>query len=409
MKIPNKVEHIIQELEKNSFEGFIVGGCVRDYVLGTTPKDFDITTDALPDDIKNIFAHTVDTGIEYGTVSVIINKECFELTTYRIDGEYKNSRSPENVTFTKNITEDLSRRDFTMNAIAYNKKDGFIDPFGGINDIKHKLIKGVGEPDLRFKEDALRMMRCVRFSVQLGFDIDDKTMHAITQNAKLLQNISIERIQDEFIKMICSKYIERIYLLEQTTLYHYFIEEISPIFIHLSKNIHILKVLDSELRLSFLLHHLGELNAEKVLKRLKLSNKVINETKYIIKYINYQFIEDRVEIKKIMSKICPDIIKKALNIKFAISLVQNNLVECKKWDNVYDEVDDAIRKDHCYKIKDLAINGTQIKDIGITNGKQIGEILALCLDIVIEDNTKNTNKYLTCLVNKYKLDNIEGC
>ena len=178
MNIPKQVVYIIEQLEKNGFEGFIVGGCVRDYILGFLPKDFDITTDALPQDIKNIFDHTIDTGIEHGTVTVVLDRQNFEVTTYRIDGEYKDNRRPENVTFSKKIEEDLSRRDFTMNAIAYSIKRGFVDPFCGIDDIKNKLIKGVGDADTRFKEDALRMMRGVRFSAQLGFDIEDETFLA---------------------------------------------------------------------------------------------------------------------------------------------------------------------------------------------------------------------------------------
>ena len=163
MNIPKDVYYIIENIEKNGFEGFVVGGCVRDYILSDSAKDWDITTDALPEQIKSIFNHTVDTGIKHGTVTVVLNKENYEITTYRIDGEYNDSRHPETVTFTKKIEEDLSRRDFTMNAIAYNKTKGYVDPFLGIKDIENKLIKGVGDADKRFKEDALRMMRGVRF------------------------------------------------------------------------------------------------------------------------------------------------------------------------------------------------------------------------------------------------------
>ena len=212
MNIPKPVVYIIEELEKNGFEGFIVGGCVRDYLLGFSPKDFDITTNALPQDIKNIFSHTIDTGIEHGTVTVVIDKQNFEVTTYRIDGEYKDNRRPENVIFSEKIDEDLSRRDFTMNAIAYSINKGFVDTFNGREDIKNKLIKGVGEADKRFKEDALRMMRGVRFSAQLGFDIEEKTFNAIIDNASLIKNISIERTRDEFLKLVKSDYIEKLNL-----------------------------------------------------------------------------------------------------------------------------------------------------------------------------------------------------
>ena len=402
MNIPKQVVYIIEELEKNGFEGFIVGGCVRDYILGFLPKDFDITTDALPQDIKNIFDYTIDTGIEHGTVTVVLDKQNFEITTYRIDGEYKDNRRPENVTFSKKIEEDLSRRDFTMNAIAYSIKRGFVDPFCGIDDIKNKLIKGVGDADTRFKEDALRMMRGVRFSAQLGFDIEDETFLAIKTNAKLIENISIERTRDEFLKLIKSDYIEKLNLLEETKLYKYFIPEIEPIFKNYKKNIFILKKLSKDLRLTFLLSHLDEKIGEEVLKRLKLDNKTIKETKTIIQYFNYNFVDNRVETRKLMSIIEPDLFKKILEIKFCISLIENDLIKCKKYDNIFDEIDETIRKNHCFSLKTLAIKGNDLKQIGITDGKKIGDCLKLALNIVLEQPDKNKKDWLL----KYIGENI---
>lgn len=402
MNIPKQVVYIIEQLEKNGFEGFIVGGCVRDYILGFLPKDFDITTDALPQDIKNIFDYTIDTGIEHGTVTVVLDRQNFEVTTYRIDGEYKDNRRPENVTFSKKIEEDLSRRDFTMNAIAYSIKRGFVDPFCGIDDIKNKLIKGVGDADKRFKEDALRMMRGVRFSAQLGFDIEDETFLAIKNNAKLIENISIERTRDEFLKLIKSDYIEKLNLLEETKLYKYFIPEIEPIFKNYKKNILILKKLSKDLRLTFLLSHLDEKIGEEVLKRLKLDNKTIKETKTIIQYFNYNFVDNRVETRKLMSIIEPDLFKKILEIKFCISLIENDLIKCKKYDNIFDEIDETIRKNHCFSLKTLAIKGNDLKQIGITDGKKIGDCLKLALNIVLEQPDKNEKDWLL----KYIGENI---
>lgn len=402
MNIPKQVVYIIEQLEKNGFEGFIVGGCVRDYILGFLPKDFDITTDALPQDIKNIFDYTIDTGIEHGTVTVVLDRQNFEVTTYRIDGEYKDNRRPENVTFSKKIEEDLSRRDFTMNAIAYSIKRGFVDPFCGIDDIKNKLIKGVGDADTRFKEDALRMMRGVRFSAQLGFDIEDETFLAIKNNAKLIENISIERTRDEFLKLIKSDYIEKLNLLEETKLYKYFIPEIEPIFKNYKKNIFILKKLSKDLRLTFLLSHLDEKIGEEVLKRIKLDNKTIKETKTIIQYFNYNFVDNRVETRKLMSIIEPDLFKKILEIKFCISLIENDLIKCKKYDNIFDEIDETIRKNHCFSLKTLAIKGNDLKQIGITDGKKIGDCLKLALNIVLEQPDKNEKDWLL----KYIGENI---
>lgn len=394
MNIPKSVIYIINELEKKGFEGFIVGGCVRDYLLGFEPKDFDITTNALPEDIKNIFSHTIDTGIEHGTVTVVVDKENFEVTTYRIDGEYKDNRRPENVIFSKKIDEDLSRRDFTMNAIAYSINKGFVDTFNGRKDIKNKIIKGVGDADKRFKEDALRMMRGVRFSAQLGFDIEEKTFNAIIYNASLIKNISIERTRDEFLKLIKSDYIEKLNLLEKTGLYKYFIPEIDYIFTNYKKNIYILKKLSKDLRLFFLISNLDENKAESLLKRLKLDNKTIKDAKTILKYLNYNFKDDRLETRKILSLIDVDLFKKILEIKFCISLIENDLVQCKKYDNIYDEIDETIRKNHCFSLKTLAVTGNDLKEIGLTDGKLIGDSLKTLLNLVIEKPDKNNKEFL---------------
>ena len=229
MQLPEQVKFIISELNKNGYEGYIVGGCVRDYLMGIPPHDYDITTSALPEEVKAIFPHTVDTGIEHGTVTVIIDKIGYELTTYRIDGEYKDNRHPEQVIFTDKLAGDLSRRDFTVNAIAYNDQRGYVDMFGGMEDIKKAIIKGVGEPSKRFQEDALRMMRALRFSAQLNFSIEENTMLALKENAQLIKNISIERIREEFFKLIISDHNERLDLLYESGMLPYFLPELKKI------------------------------------------------------------------------------------------------------------------------------------------------------------------------------------
>lgn len=389
MNIPKDVCFIIECIEKNGFEGFVVGGCVRDYILSDNAKDWDITTNALPQQIKNIFAHTVDTGIKHGTVTVVLNSQNYEITTYRIDGEYIDNRHPETVIFTTKIEEDLSRRDFTMNAIAYSKSKGYIDPFFGIQDIQKKIIKGVGDPDIRFKEDALRMMRGIRFSAQLGFEIEKDTFNAIQNNKELIKNISVERIREEFLKLINSEHIEKIYLLKDSGLLYYILPEIDNIFQNFKKNILILKFLEKDLRLPYLLSHLDEDTGVDILKRFKFDNKTINEIKIILRYFNYKFIDNITETRKNMSEINPTIFKKIISIKFAISRIENNLVECKKLDNIYDEIDSVIKKGQCYSLKDLAINGNDLKQLGIKNGKQIGELLKFSLSIVLENPEKN--------------------
>lgn len=207
--IPQDAVWILNKLNEGGHEAYIVGGCVRDSILGRMPQDWDITTSALPEEIKTIFDHTFDTGIKHGTITVVLHHENYEVTTYRIDGEYADCRHPDEVSFTKKLNEDLLRRDFTMNAIAYHPKEGFRDPFHGQEDIAAGIIRGVGEPAKRFQEDALRMLRCVRFSAQLGFAIDPETWAALCANTALIQKISAERIREELQKLwacpLCEK------------------------------------------------------------------------------------------------------------------------------------------------------------------------------------------------------------
>ena len=204
LEIPKKAEIILQILEKAGFEAYVVGGCVRDSILGRTPNDWDITTSATPQQVKELFHRTVDTGLQHGTVTVVIDKEGFEVTTYRVDGEYEDGRHPKEVTFTASLEEDLKRRDFTINAMAYNPTEGLVDLFGGMQDIENKIIRCVGDPLERFTEDALRIMRAVRFSAQLGFEIEEETKKALTVMAPNLVHVSAERIQVELVKLLMS-------------------------------------------------------------------------------------------------------------------------------------------------------------------------------------------------------------
>ncbi|MDR2939272.1 MAG: CCA tRNA nucleotidyltransferase [Clostridiales bacterium] len=207
--------YIINGLNKNNYEAYLVGGCVRDMILQKKPEDFDVATSASPDEVKSIFKKTIDTGIQHGTVTVRVNNKSYEVTTYRIDGEYKDNRRPSNVKFTCSLENDLARRDFTMNAIAYHPQIGFVDPFDGQGDINRKIIKAVGEPGQRFNEDALRILRAVRFSVQLGFDISPPTIKSAIENAHLIKNLSTERIRDEFFKTIQGRYFDKFKLFAE--------------------------------------------------------------------------------------------------------------------------------------------------------------------------------------------------
>ena len=225
IQLPEKVRTIIRELEDHGFEAFAVGGCVRDSLLGRAPEDWDITTNALPQEVKSIFPHTIDTGIEHGTVTVMLNHEGFEVTTYRIDGEYEDARHPKQVSFTSQLTEDLRRRDFTINAMAYSDSAGLIDVFGGRGDMEARVIRCVGDPDERFDEDALRIMRAVRFSAQLDFTIEPRTLRAISTHAAELSRISAERIRVELTKLLISSHPERLFTAYETGLTAVFLPE----------------------------------------------------------------------------------------------------------------------------------------------------------------------------------------
>ena len=216
LTLPDKVSYILDTLHSAGFEGYAVGGCIRDSLLGKEPKDWDITTSATPKEVKSLFPHTVDTGISHGTVTVLLEREGFEVTTYRIDGKYEDSRHPKEVTFTPNLLEDLKRRDFTINAMAYNQKDGLVDAFDGVGDLRRGLIRCVGDAKQRFKEDALRLMRAVRFAAQLGFSIERETYAAICEMAGDLRRISVERIAAELVGLLVSDYPEKIRALYES-------------------------------------------------------------------------------------------------------------------------------------------------------------------------------------------------
>ena len=216
MEIPQAVEKIIDTLEAGGFEAYAVGGCVRDTLLGREPEDWDITTSARPEQVKSLFRRTVDTGIQHGTVTVLENHQGYEVTTYRIDGEYEDGRHPKQVEFTASLTEDLKRRDFTINAMAYSKKTGIVDEFGGMEDLKRGIIRCVGAAQERFTEDALRILRAIRFSAQLGFSIEEQTLEAVRQIAPNLVHVSKERIQVELTKLLKSPHPERMSLVFDT-------------------------------------------------------------------------------------------------------------------------------------------------------------------------------------------------
>ncbi len=379
MKLPENVKYILNELYKNGYEGYIVGGCVRDHLMGKEPHDYDITTSALPEEVKEIFPHTVDTGIQHGTVTVIIDKIGYEITTYRIDGEYKDNRHPEEVIFTDRLSGDLSRRDFTINAIAYNDVKGYVDLFGGIDDIKRNVIRGVGEPAKRFQEDALRMMRAVRFSAQLDFAIEENTLNALKENADLIRNISIERIREEFFKLILSDHNERLDILLNSGMTEHFLPEI------LDKKFDYGKInslsRDIVVRLAYIFYGIEWGNVKKIMKRLRTDNKSMAAVTLISKYTDYE-ITDLYSMRKLVS-LAGENIKRVIEVMCAVKNCDSEM-----YFNMLEEI-----KNDCCSLKDLELSGNDLIETGI-RGKLVGEALNKALDYVMREPQKNNKDIL---------------
>lgn len=431
VKIPENVQKIIDIFNNNGFEAYAVGGCIRDSIIGTTPYDWDITTNALTDQIKVCFGnfHIIETGIKHGTITLVMDKEQFEITTYRQDGSYTDHRRPDNVNFTTNIYEDLARRDFTINALACNG-DKIIDNFNGIQDLNNKLIRCVGNPDKRFNEDALRMLRALRFSATLNFNIEENTAKSIHQNYKLLQNISSERIFAELKKMLCGKNIYNI-LIDFSNVFSFIIPEIAPSINFDQNNPHHNKTVwehiatsvsniepNEELRFAMLLHDLGkplvktvDKNgifhfighneksfeiAKKVLKKLKCSNNFIQTVSILVLEHDRIFINKK-SIKTFLSKYSEQTFLQILKIREADILAQSNYRQAEKLQNLQDVKQfyaQIISENNCFKLSDLKINGNDLINLGITDGKTIGKILNQLLKMVINEKIDNDKKQL---------------
>ena len=440
--IPNEVKFIIDTFYNNGFEAFMVGGCVRDSLLNNSPKDYDITTSAKPEDTLSIFEKTIPTGINHGTVTVLINNNSYEVTTYRTDGNYLDNRRPSCVNFVTDIKEDLSRRDFTINALAYNKSVGLIDYFNGINDISKKLIRCVGDSDKRFKEDALRMLRAIRFSCQLNFKIEEATLNAIIKNSKLINNISRERIRDELCKILTSNNAsEGINTLQKSGLLAEILPEInslvnfSPLSINHNRNIfdHTLNVISKTnnnliLRLSALLHDVGKLNtltlqddgiyrfpnhnvegakiSKEILRNLRFDNYTINSVSKLIEHhlvLKVNYIPTRYEIKKLLLEVGEDIIYLLFDLQSAdIRSLDNPKPFLKKVDYIKDTVSDILKKREPLYIRNLDINGEiLLEELNLSSGKIVGEILKYLLEKVLESPSLNKKETLILLSNNF--------
>jgi tRNA nucleotidyltransferase (CCA-adding enzyme) len=437
IKIPNYAKHIIDKLSENGYEAYVVGGCVRDSLIGKTPNDWDITTSALPQQVKKIFTKTIDTGLKHGTVTILVDREPIEVTTYRIDGEYEDNRRPRTVEFTRNLIEDLKRRDFTINAMAYNDKDGLIDAFNGLEDLKKKVIKCVGKPCERFNEDALRMLRAIRFSAQLGYNIDDETNNAIKECSALIQNVSMERIQIELSKTLISQEPGKFMKIYECELMEYILPEFITcignsqnhpyhsydIHEHLIKSVEAIKP-DRALRWTMLLHDIGKpetkttdeegidhfyghielsaMMASNILKRLKFDNKTINKVVRLIKVHDYRINNSPKTIRKAIKKIGDDLFLDYLAVQRADIMAQNiNKMDSRlqMLDSIRNQYDEIKALSQCVSIKELKVNGKDLIENGIKEGKQIGYILNELLDVVIIHPDKNQKETLLQIAN----------
>lgn len=432
IQLPEKVNTIIQTLQEHGYEAYAVGGCVRDSLLGREPGDWDITTSASPDETKKLFARTVDTGIEHGTVTVLLGKEGFEVTTYRIDGKYEDSRHPTEVIFTRNLREDLLRRDFTINAMAYNDTEGIVDIFGGMDDLKRKIIRCVGNARERFGEDALRIMRGVRFAAQLGFSLEKETKEAMTELAPTLEKISAERIQTELVKLLVSdspELIREAYHLGitavilpefdemmrtgQETKYHRY--DVGEHTVQAVCNV----PPDKVLRLTMLLHDVakpeiktvdadgtahfkghdirGEQKAKEILRRLKFDNDTIHKVTKLVRWHDYRMPAEKKNVRKAMSKISAELFPMYLLVKRADILAHSMYRREEELENLsglqkcYEEI---VADHECVSLKQLAVTGTDLIAIGMKPGKQIGEVLNELLRIVLEYPEFNNKEHL---------------
>ena len=438
--LPENVKFIIDKLEAAGFEAYAVGGCVRDSILGRTPNDWDITTSAKPLETKALFKKTFDTGIKHGTISVLLGKEIFEVTTYRIDGEYEDSRHPKEVTFTADLKEDLLRRDFTINAMAYNPTAGLVDLYGGEEDLKNHIIRCVGNPHDRFSEDALRIMRAVRFAAQLNYDIEDNTRAAIKELAGTLSNISAERIQTELVKLLTSDHPEFMKIAWELGITKVILPEFDRAMDSEQNNPnhaysvgeHTLKVMqnlpaDKVMRLAGLFHDLGKVDtkttdekgvdhfyghpeesakiAAAVFNRLKFDNDTKTKVCRLVETHDW-FIGAKPErIRRYVNRIGEEYFPMIFEFNKADIMGQSDYHLDDKI-SFLEEMKEAYMKvkeaGDCMNIKDLAITGSDVIKAGVPAGPEVGRILKALLEEVLDDPSKNNKEFLLLRIDSLK-------
>lgn len=413
IKMPKGAEFIIRSLEKSGFEAYIVGGCVRDAVLGREPEDWDITTSARPEEVKSIFRTTVDTGIEHGTVTVLLPKDetgeeirSFELTTFRIDGEYEDSRHPKRVSFTSSLTEDLARRDFTINAMAYHMDMGLIDPFSGMIDLENKTLRAVGKAEERFKEDALRMMRGIRFSAQLNFSLEEDCFIGMRKLKENLGKVSKERIAVELWKLLASEHPEKVEMLFSTGLSPYITRDFPkigeagiPILIPEAPK-------EKILRFGLFLRNVP-MYAGKILRELKLDRMTIDGASRFAKLFSENEVENPYALRKRIAldgmKMTRDfyvmqeaILKKKENTE-SDRLYLTILQERVEW------LKEIEKRQDCVSFSEMQLGGKDLISLGVSPGKALGELLHYAFDYVLHYPSENDKEKLISYLRKQKL------
>lgn len=442
IKIPAEANELIHTLQKNGHSAYVVGGCVRDSILGRVPNDWDICTSATPEEMLQIFKDQkiIKTGLQHGTVTVVINGKGFEITTYRIDGIYSDNRRPDTVEFTDKLIEDLRRRDFTINAMAYNDYEGLIDPFNGLEDLKYKKIRCVGSAKDRFEEDALRILRAIRFSSQLDFVSMPDTDWEIHRQYKRLENISIERINSEFCKIaVCDNFCVQFLLYQDV--FSLFIPELKDIIGFEQNNpwhvydvfdhtVHALEHCESDdliVNLAVFFHDFGKPRSyqdgedgvrhfyghakasseltDSIMKRLKFDNDTREKVTQLVSYHDATLVASKANVKKWLNKLGEEQFRRLLEVKKADNMAQNpdyiqdRLEELAKIKVLIDEV---ITENECFSLKDLAVNGKDLIDIGYKPGKKLGSTLNALLAYVIADDAKNEKAILLELAEVWK-------
>lgn len=422
--MPKGAEFIIRSLENAGFEAYIVGGCVRDGILGRDPEDWDITTIAKPDEIKRIFSHTVDTGIEHGTVTVLVPPEevergirSFEVTTYRIDGEYTDHRHPNAVSFTGSLEEDLARRDFTINAMAYHMERGIIDPFHGQEDLEKKIVRAVGKAKDRFAEDALRMMRGIRFSAQLDFSLDEEAYLGIESLKESLENVSKERIAVELWKLLASAHPDKVEMFFSTGLAPYITEDFPKIQESGIPKLLPFAPVEKIVRFGLFLRNVPDL-ARKILRDLKLDRESIEGGSHFAALFSEEEVESPYALRKRIARYGLKMVRDFYEMRLALlhqdeeelySPLESDLLESKRRtgeiittkkqaESIVKErllwITKVESEKNCVSLSELMLSGKDLISLGVSPGKRMGEILQLAFDRVLREPKENEKEKL---------------